>query len=99
VLLLPALRRMGSHIRFTAPLAPAAGGIWPVPPEKVYALGRQVLGEKDDEIGRREELEILFEVLSVGGVEEDFSVEALEAHFAKRDRRTRQVFDEALSRL
>jgi hypothetical protein len=32
-------------------------------------------------------------------VEEDFSVEALEAHLAKRDRRTRQVFDEALSRL
>lgn len=65
----------------------------------VYALGRQVLGEKNDEIGRREVLEILFEVLSVGDVEENFTVEALEAHFAKRDRRTHQVFDEALSRL
>jgi hypothetical protein len=46
-----------------------------------------VLGEKDDEIGRREVLEIRFEVLPVGGVEEDFTVEALEAYFAKRDRR------------
>ena len=90
---------MGGHIRFTALLAPATGGIQPVLPEKVYSLGRQVLGDKDEEIGRREKLEILFEVLAVGGVEEDFSVEALEAHFAKRDRRARQVLGEALPRL
>ena len=53
-------------------------------------------GEKIDEIGGIEELEVFFEVFVVVGVEEDFSVEALEAHLLKRDGRLCQVLGEAL---
>ena len=61
------------------------GGAQPIASDILCALWWQMEGEKSDKSGGIEELQVFFEVVVVGGVKENFAVEALETHFFKRD--------------
>jgi hypothetical protein len=55
-----------------------------------------VLRQECDEVKRIEDFQVFFEVVVVGGVEENLSVQALEAHLLERDWGTCQVLRKAL---